>query len=157
MKSHFSKLGKKYECKECKKSFITKSSLDRHLKNENAHQRRLPSEHSKINLSDEYKKHFTQEDSEIICKECNKQFPSTITLQSLYQHKQRHQQKYQCAACKVIYCWRSDARKHTEKDGSCKNAEILVVNLTSTAPSASNQQEFSDDDDDDDIVIDDDE
>lgn len=154
MIDHFAKFKEIYQCPVCKESFTAKSSLDRHLKNENAHQPRLPSQRSKINLSDKLKEHFTQEDSQIICKQCNKQFSLTSSLTTLSQHKDKHLKNYKCSVCENIYFYLSDARKHTRKVAICNNAEILVVNLTSTAPSASNQQEFLDDDD---IVIDDDE
>ncbi|NBP01537.1 MAG: hypothetical protein EBU90_15630 [Proteobacteria bacterium] len=155
MIDHFSKFKEIYQCPVCKRSFTAKSSLDRHLKNENAHQPRLPSERSPINLSDKLKEHFTQEDSQIICKQCNKQFSLTSSLTSLSQHKDKHLKNYKCSVCKQIYIYLSDAKKHTRKVGRCKDAEILVIDLKSTAPLPSNQQEFSDDDDDD-IVIDDD-
>ncbi|MFS8507385.1 MAG: C2H2-type zinc finger protein [Candidatus Babeliales bacterium] len=154
MINHFSKFKEIYQCPVCKRSFTAKSSLDRHLKSDNVHQLRLPSERSKINLSDKLKEHFTQEDSQIICKQCNKQFSLTSSLTTLSQHKDKHLKNYKCSVCENIYFYLSDARKHTRNVAICNNAEILVVNLTSTAPSASNQQEFLDDDD---IVIDDDE
>ena len=154
MINHFAKFKEIYQCPVCKRSFTAKSSLDRHLKSDNVHQLRLPSERSPINLSDKLKEHFTQEDSQIICKQCNKQFSLTSSLTTLSQHKDKHLKNYKCSVCKQIYIYLSDARKHTRNVAICNNAEILVVNLTSTAPSASNQQEFLDDDD---IVIDDDE
>jgi len=74
----------------------------------------------------------------------------------LRQHKNTHLKKYKCSSCNQIYKYSSDATWHTKKvNSTCKDAKILVIDLQSTAPLASNQQEFSDDDDDD-IVIDDD-
>jgi len=139
---------KKFQCDLCEKSFASRDSLGLHLKNDHAHQLRLPSERSSIKLSAKLKKYFTQEDSKIICKECNEQFASTRNVQVLYKHIYKHLKKYKCSLCNKIYCDSSSVTKHIKKSVECKNAKIRVVDLTSTAPSASNQQEFSDDDDD---------